>query len=63
MMTQSIIQDAANESRASFIARYYKHTGNRSFGSLMAARAGLRCGATHVAGGVCALRLICRGRR
>jgi len=37
MMTQSIIQDSANESRASFIARYYKHTGNHTIGSLMAA--------------------------
>lgn len=37
MMTQSIIQDSANERRASFIARYYKHSGERPVGSLMAA--------------------------
>ena len=37
MMTQSIIQDSANERRASFIARYYKHSDERPIGSLMAA--------------------------
>jgi branched-chain amino acid transport system substrate-binding protein len=37
MMTQSIIQDTANERRASFIARYYKHSNERPIGSLMAA--------------------------
>jgi branched-chain amino acid transport system substrate-binding protein len=38
MMTQSIIQDSANERRASFIAHYYKrHPEDRPIGSLMAA--------------------------
>lgn len=37
MMTQSIIQDGANERRASFIARYYRHSNDRPIGSLMAA--------------------------
>lgn len=37
MMTQSIIQDSANERRASFIARYYKQSNDRPVGSLMAA--------------------------
>lgn len=37
MMTQSVIQDTANERRASFIARYVKHSGERPIGSLMAA--------------------------
>ena len=37
MMTQSIIQDSANERRSSFIARYAKHSGERPVGSLMAA--------------------------
>lgn len=37
MMTQSIIQDTANERRASFLARYYRHSGDRPIGSLMAA--------------------------
>ena len=37
MMTQSVIQDSANESRTSFIARYAKRTGHRPVGSLMAA--------------------------
>jgi branched-chain amino acid transport system substrate-binding protein len=37
MMTQSIIQDTANERRSSFLARYYKHSNDRPIGSLMAA--------------------------
>lgn len=37
LMTQSIIQDSANERRSSFIARYYRHSGERPVGSLMAA--------------------------
>jgi branched-chain amino acid transport system substrate-binding protein len=37
MMTQSVIQDFANDSRASFIARYAKATAHRPVGSLMAA--------------------------
>lgn len=37
MMTQSIIQDSANERRSSFIARYAKHSQERPIGSLMAA--------------------------
>ena len=37
MMTQSVIQDLANESRASFIARYAKATDHRPVGTLMAA--------------------------
>ena len=37
MMTQSVIQDIANERRSSFIARYYRHSGERPVGSLMAA--------------------------
>jgi branched-chain amino acid transport system substrate-binding protein len=38
MMTQSIIQDSANERRASFIARYARrHPGEKPIGSLMAA--------------------------
>ena len=37
MMTQSIIQDSANERRSSFIARYARHSKERPIGSLMAA--------------------------
>lgn len=37
LMTQSIIQDGANERRASFIARYYRQSKERPIGSLMAA--------------------------
>jgi branched-chain amino acid transport system substrate-binding protein len=37
MMTQSIIQDAANESRTSFVLRYARLTAHRPIGSLMAA--------------------------
>jgi branched-chain amino acid transport system substrate-binding protein len=37
MMTQSIIADTANERRASFIARYMRHSNDRPIGSLMAA--------------------------
>ncbi len=37
MMTQSIIQDSANERRSSFIARYAMHSKERPIGSLMAA--------------------------
>ncbi len=37
MMTQSIVQDGANERRASFIARYSKLSNERPIGSLMAA--------------------------
>jgi len=37
MMTQSIVQDNANERRGSFIASYYKSSGDRPIGSLMAA--------------------------
>ena len=37
MMTQSLIQDSANESRTSFIARYAKRTQHRPIESLMAA--------------------------
>lgn len=37
MMTQSIIQDTANERRTSFIAAYYRHSNDRPIGSLMAA--------------------------
>jgi branched-chain amino acid transport system substrate-binding protein len=37
MMTQSIIADTANERRASFIARYIRHSNDRPIGSLMAA--------------------------
>lgn len=37
MMVQSIIQDSANERRASFIARYARHSKERPIGSLMAA--------------------------
>jgi branched-chain amino acid transport system substrate-binding protein len=37
MMTQSIIQDSANERRASFIARYSRQSDEKPIGSLMAA--------------------------
>ncbi len=37
MMAQTIIHDTANERRASFLARYYKHTTEKRIGSLMAA--------------------------
>lgn len=37
LMTQTIIQDSANERRASFIARYARHSNERPVGSLMAA--------------------------
>jgi branched-chain amino acid transport system substrate-binding protein len=37
MMTQSIIQDMANERRSTFIASYYRHSSERPIGSLMAA--------------------------
>lgn len=37
MMTQSIIQDSAHERRASFIARYLRHSNERPVGSLMSA--------------------------
>lgn len=37
MMAQSIVQDAANERRTSFIVRYQRHSGERPIGSLMAA--------------------------
>lgn len=37
MMTQSIIQDTANERRASFLASYRRHTTEGRIGSLMAA--------------------------
>jgi branched-chain amino acid transport system substrate-binding protein len=37
MMAQSIVQDAANERRTSFIVRYQRHSNDRPIGSLMAA--------------------------
>lgn len=37
MMAQTIIQDTANERRASFLARYFKHSNEKRIGSLMAA--------------------------
>jgi branched-chain amino acid transport system substrate-binding protein len=37
MMAQTIIHDTANERRASFLARYYKHSTEKNVGSLMAA--------------------------
>jgi branched-chain amino acid transport system substrate-binding protein len=37
LMVQSIIQDTANERRASFIARYARHSNEKRIGSLMAA--------------------------
>ena len=37
MMAQSIIHDTANERRASFLARYFKHSSEKRVGSLMAA--------------------------
>jgi branched-chain amino acid transport system substrate-binding protein len=37
MMAQTVIHDTANERRASFLARYYKHTTEKKIGSLMAA--------------------------
>lgn len=37
MMVQSIIQDAANERRSTFIARYVKQSNEKPIGSLMAA--------------------------
>ena len=37
MMTQSIIQDSANEARTAFIAAFARHDGHRPPGSLMAA--------------------------
>lgn len=37
MMAQTIIDDTANERRASFLARYYKHSTEKRIGSLMAA--------------------------
>lgn len=37
MMVQTIIQDNYNERRASFLARYFKHSNEKRIGSLMAA--------------------------
>jgi branched-chain amino acid transport system substrate-binding protein len=37
MMAQTIIQDTAIERRASFLARYFKHSNEKKIGSLMAA--------------------------
>lgn len=37
MMAQTIIHDTANERRASFLARYFKHSNETRIGSLMAA--------------------------
>jgi branched-chain amino acid transport system substrate-binding protein len=37
MMAQTIIQDTAIERRASFLARYFKHSNEKRIGSLMAA--------------------------
>lgn len=37
MMVQTIIQDNHNERRASFLARYFKHSNETRIGSLMAA--------------------------
>jgi branched-chain amino acid transport system substrate-binding protein len=37
MMVQTIIQDTYNERRASFLARYFKHSNEKPIGSLMAA--------------------------
>jgi branched-chain amino acid transport system substrate-binding protein len=37
MMVQTIVQDTYNERRASFLARYFKHSKDRPIGSLMAA--------------------------
>ncbi len=37
MMTQTIIQDIANERRSTFVAGYYKFSSERPIGSLMAA--------------------------
>jgi branched-chain amino acid transport system substrate-binding protein len=37
MMVQTIVHDTLNERRASFLARYYKHAGEKRIGSLMAA--------------------------
>lgn len=37
MMVQTIVHDTHNERRASFLARYYKHSGEKRIGSLMAA--------------------------
>jgi branched-chain amino acid transport system substrate-binding protein len=37
MMVQTILRDTQNERRASFLARYVKHAGDRRIGSLMAA--------------------------
>jgi branched-chain amino acid transport system substrate-binding protein len=37
MMAQTIIQDTANERRASFLARYFRHSNEKRIGSLMAA--------------------------
>lgn len=37
MMAQTIIQDTANERRASFLARYFQHSNEKRIGSLMAA--------------------------
>ncbi|WP_088278969.1 ABC transporter substrate-binding protein [Ideonella sp. A 288] len=37
LMAQTIIQDNANERRASFLARYFKHSNDRPIGSLMSA--------------------------
>jgi branched-chain amino acid transport system substrate-binding protein len=37
MMVQTIVQDTYNERRASFLARYFKHSNDRPIGSLMAA--------------------------
>lgn len=37
MMVQSIVQDAANERRSTFISRYVKHSNEKPIGSLMAA--------------------------
>jgi branched-chain amino acid transport system substrate-binding protein len=37
MMAQTVIQDAANERRSSFLLRYFKHSNEKRIGSLMAA--------------------------
>jgi len=37
MMVQTIIQDTYNERRASFLARYFRHSNEKRIGSLMAA--------------------------
>ncbi len=37
MMAQTVIQDAANERRSSFLLRYFKYSKEKRIGSLMAA--------------------------